>query len=180
MLNPEIMKEVLWGSMDLDTLDLAESQTIADKPADEATYKEIRNWMTIRHERNNAREATGKAAKRNPNDMDVSKLGQANVKEGDEQENEDCRQCNESQNDENSIDAFGKGGKGGKGGPMKCYNCNGEGHPQRLCPTKNPAATHDCHNCKGKGHYKSECTSAGGGAHQPYTPKGYGKGDFGK
>ena len=43
-LCPLIMKEVLWGAMDEDTQDLAE---LADKDAEDKTYKEIKAWLMI-------------------------------------------------------------------------------------------------------------------------------------
>ena len=180
------MKEVLWGAMDEDTLDLVEQKY--DEA--ESTYKQIKAWIIDRNERNIARRANSKKGK---NDMDVGALNENEHDERSEcsKQNDKSNESPTDENDETALSAFGKGGKGGKGGgkgPMTCYTCNGAGHPQRLCPTTDPNASMECHNCKGKGHYKSQCTSEGGGQYVPYTPKGkgkdnpkgYGKGSYGK
>ena len=108
--------------------------------------------------------------------------------------------------DQMALDAFrqGKGGgKGnrpaGKGGysvyqgfvpqggqgaqargakkPLVCWQCEGEGHPESICPTKKGSTdVRKCNVCKGKGHFGADCTSPGGGKHQPRAPKGGGKG----
>jgi len=165
-LKRELMKEVLWGAMDEDTLDLVE----AKYDEEESTYEQIKAWLVDMNERNVARR--NNTTKKGKNDMDVGVLN--------ENEDEECSECNKSEGKEDDeenkgLSAFGKGGKGGGKGPMTCFTCNGTGHPARLCPTTDAAASMECHNCKGKGHYKSQCTSEGGGQYTPYVPKGKGK-----
>ena len=79
------------------------------------------------------------------------------------------------------IDAFGKGGK--DRGPMACWNCEGLGHPSRLCPAPPGAAKTGprCSICNGFGHVAQQCTSKGGGKYTepPKGGKGKGAGDKG-
>ena len=62
-----------------------------------------------------------------------------------------------------SLNALG--GKGGGKGVMRCFGCDGEGHPQRLCPSV-PGKIRICNICHGKGHYANHCTSKWGGAYK--------------
>ena len=79
------------------------------------------------------------------------------------------------------LDPMNKGKGKGKG-PLVCHNCNGEGHPYRLCPSPpgaKGAGGPKCENCKGFGHGKGQCPSKGGGKFG-VAPKGGGKGKGGK
>jgi hypothetical protein len=83
-----------------------------------------------------------------------------------------CRPCgDQGWGSGGFLDAFGKGGK--DRGPMACGNCNGLGHPQRLCPTPPGAAKSGprCGICNGFGHVAQQCTSKGGGRYTE-PPKG--------
>ena len=57
----------------------------------------------------------------------------------------------------------GRGGDRGGKGPMKCYNCQAEGHGSRECPEPSKYKEGDrtlmkCQNCQKKGHGAKECT----------------------
>jgi hypothetical protein len=64
-----------------------------------------------------------------------------------------------------ALDAFGN--------PLKRYKCDGEGHRQADCPSREGIEV-QCNKCKGWGHYAAECPSKG------KKGKGKGKGDKGK
>ena len=167
------MREVLWGAMDEDTMDMIENSEDAQGKLDEdSDWKRIREWIGRRQERNKCREKTMKS-RRGKDDMDVGRLAEA--EEGDDKEAENQEECKEC---ESGLSEFVKGGKAGaKGGgkPFTCFTCGGEGHPARLCPTVDPNAKHICNNCKGVGHFARDCTSAGGGQHGKAGGKGDGK-----
>ena len=174
LLSSSVMKQVLWGGMDVDTLDLAE---IKGYDAEETDYKTVKDWLIMKHEQIVARNSSSGGSKKKGNDdMDVSELTQSNESPTEETENDNQ---NENYDESGGLSAFGKGGKGGKGGgrPMQCFTCGGEGHPARMCPTTDPGAKHTCNNCKGTGHFGRDCTSKGGGkAGQKADGKGDGKG----
>ena len=89
-----------------------------------------------------------------------------------------CRPCTGDGWSGGDLDAFGKGKGKGKKGPMICYNCEGENHPARLCPSPPncPRTGSKCTVCGGYNHAPKDCTSPGGGKHVPQDrgkdPKG--------
>ena len=62
---------------------------------------------------------------------------------------------------------------------MKCYGCDGEGQPQRLCLSVSGNII-VCNNCRGKENYAARCISKGGGAFKGGSKGGEkGKGKWG-
>ena len=47
---------------------------------------------------------------------------------------------------------------GDERGPMKCFNCQGEGHASRDCPEERKPMT--CYKCQGEGHMARDCPDA--------------------
>ena len=74
----------------------------------------------------------------------------------------------------------GKGAQFGQRKPLDCLNCDGLGHPGKVC-TSAPGAklnktSPKCNLCGGWGHVKAGCASEGGGKYRPPPAKGEQKG----
>lgn len=66
-----------------------------------------------------------------------------------------CKECRVAKKARmNGDSGGGRGGRGGGDrGPMKCYNCQGEGHMSRDCPQeRKERGPVTCYNCQGEGH----------------------------
>ena len=182
-IEPATMVEVMWIGMDAETTEKLEKL--------EGNYKEystLRNWLVEQHEKMIGQWLPVKAG-RSSNKMDTSAiLPGSNSQQRQGEEPQDpwgagtdpwsgqwlCTPCT-GETSSYDLDAMGKGGKK----PLDCWNCLGQGHPSRLCPSQPGAGekrqSPQCPTCKGHGHTKEQCTSVGGGAHVQQAGKGKGK-----
>lgn len=158
MISEEMLARVVWQAMDKDTAEVVDSREV-----DKKSFKALKALIQKRFRREESRRATDEF--RGGNGKGLNSIGKDTTTKHDEEETKEEDWVESG----NHIDLTQKGkGKGGKGG-LQCYGCGGDGHPQRMCPSR-PEVQAECFNCGGKGHFQDEC---------PSPPKGKGKGKSG-
>ena len=143
----ETLRNVLYNAADDDTIEYFDTNTIEK-------FDNMRDWIVAKHTRIAGR-SVNRGAKKRSDHMDVSGVaGEAEA--GTEDGAGEWIQVGDQWTDQteiaNALDAFRKGGKGGKlqfgkgapswgggdrgksgGNTLICYECEGVGHPKRLC-----------------------------------------------
>ena len=174
-VDEKLLGRVLYAITDDDTTEKIDKDDsgVPDKN-DEEFYSKFKDWLGEKWEKQAGRTVVKSHQKPKSSNMQVGALApdaaakpEVDVAAPDPWSFGDpwyggCTPCND-------LDAFGKGGKGKPTGPMSCWNCDGTGHPARLCPSPpNVAKTGPkCSVCGGYGHTAAQCTSQGGGQYTP-------------